>query len=182
MRAKLRKLVWKQVEKGVSERFPNFTLSVSNPNELRWKRAASSSLFFFISAWSSGKGDAFVIELKWNALDEYTLRLDGRPVSEPLGRKEGGYRLQDLWNCKNGEDVIDLDLEYSHQLRDFDYEKANQVLKETGVYPSAVKTDVDILIARAPAVIEDVLDKLVEYGIPFFRQVAKTHGVDNLNL
>jgi hypothetical protein len=182
MRAKLRKLVWKQVESGVSKRLPKFELFVINPKELRWKLVASSNLFFFVSVWSSGKGDAFVIELKWNILDEYTLRLDGRPVSGPLERKEGGYRLQDLWNCKNGEDVIDLDLEYSRQLRDFDYEKANQTLKETGVYPSAMKTDVDTLIERAPAVIEDALDKLVEHGLPFFHQVAKAHGVANLSL
>jgi hypothetical protein len=182
MRAKLGKLVWKQVEKSVSDRFPSFELFVKRPDALRWKLKASNVLFFYITTHKFERDDCFAIDVHWNIIDELPLRMLGRPEIEDFIRDRASYRIQLFLRDRSIINHFDLDPEYSLQLRDFDYEKANQVLKETGVYPSAIKTDVDVLIARAPAMIEDALDMLVAHGIPFFRQVAKAHGVNNLNL
>jgi hypothetical protein len=186
MQANLKKIVWKMIKEGMSKRFPEFAISDINGEAqgFKWKLKASDNLYFGIETWTRNptKGDKFTVELYWNEEDKNPLCPPDMDRLEEYNRPKGGYNLQRLWRCKNGEDFVDLDPEYSHQLQNFDYEKANQILKETGIYPSAVKTDVDVLIARAPAMIEDVLDKLVEYGIPFFRQVAQAHGVDNLNL
>ena len=182
MRAKLRKLVWKQVKKGIAERFPNFTLSVDVSDGLLWRLEGSNALFFYITIDNLPRDDNFAFEVHWNIIDELPLHRRGSPKPEHFFENRGTYRIQLFYWKKNMLGHFDLDPEYSRKLQEFDYKEASKIFAETRVYPSVINTDVDILIERAPAIIEDALDMLTEHGIPFFRQVAQAHGVANLNL
>jgi hypothetical protein len=100
MRAKLRKLVWKQVESGVSRRFPSFTVSgmKGEAEGFKWRLKVSDNLYFGIEIWtrSPTKGDKFVIELYWNDEEKNPLC---PPDMDKLGkydRTKGGYNLQRL--------------------------------------------------------------------------------------
>ena len=173
MRTKLRTLVIQLIEKGVAVRFPEFSLETKRKDALQWKHQASDNLFFFISMDCGDHHDGFAVRLKWNTIGDYHTIEDGPWVFERVGNNKGGCLLPFLWNCKNGESSFDLDPELTLEKKeDFDSWTVGDPMR---LYFDP--TPLDIVLERTPAVVEDILEKLVEYGVPLFCKVADAHNV-----
>lgn len=169
MRAKLKKVVKARFEEGVPARCPSFEIFLNNSGLMMWCRKLAEQLYVFVELYFYEKEDRFAVQVKWNQDREW--RSSGYHQPE---RPFGGETLQRIRGCENGEDFWDLDPEYTlARAREYELFKKTHELVISTLDPTLIETVMPLV---APAV-DDALNLLAEFGMPFLKRVAAVHNV-----
>lgn len=169
MRTKLKKAVKARFSEGSPARCPGFDLWVNNSCLMIWRRKVAERLYIFVELEFHEKRDSFIAQVKWSQ--------DGEWYSGGMDSPErpfGSETLQRIRGCKNGEDLWDLDPEYTAgRAREYDSFKKTHELVISTLDPTPIETVMPLV---APAV-DDALSLLTDYGMPFLKRVAAVHNV-----
>jgi hypothetical protein len=169
MRAKLKKAVRARFSEGVPARCPDFDIFLNNSGLMTWCRSISEKLYVFVELDFNEKADKFAVQVKWNQVREW--RSSGYHQPERLF---GDETLQRIRGCKNGEDLWDLDPEYS-----LANEREHELFMKTGklIISRLEPTPIETVMPLVGPAVDDALSLLAEYGMPFLKRVAAAHNV-----
>lgn len=151
-------------------RFPQFTLADQDRDWWAWAWKIAPNLSFFVTLQAMERGDQFVIEVAWSEDGQFPWGAMGKiKASQPQGRE----RLARLWERSAREPVWDLDPEMSEGTR-----KYLEALGRAETLAPPADKPAGQLSARVGPMVQDSLDRLEQYGLPRFRQVAGARGVE----
>lgn len=160
MRSRLAKTVRQRFALRISQELPDFVLNQTEvvPSGCVLYERKTPTLTFYILLLLAPKDDRFTIEVGWSEKGKLPTYNWGRPNDPP---REGGimFRMWCLWNTGN-EDLW-WRFEPEVKLEDI----ANWVPQPIEAALELVDTQVD-----------DAIQKLLEFGIPYFERVAAEHG------
>lgn len=169
MRGPLKREVFSTFRKEVSQRFLEFALVKEIASFWLWEWRAASNLTFFFALQAFEDRDKFVLEVAWSEDGQFPWKSLGKgKVALPQGR----IRLARLWKKGGEEPVWDLAPETTQGTQDHIAARARG---EKMAYPTDMP--VEQLTPRIPALVHDAIDKLEQYGLPLFRQVAESHHI-----
>ena len=174
MRSKLNKAVSTRFIKAMGERWPQFEFGGKDRNYWWWIHKLSDDLYILICLQTWEREDKFRVELKWNF--ENALQFT---KLDDFSRPYGGTSLGWLWNAvDNRENIWDLDPEYEQALNNISHARNNEIYRETGKFPPRPQpAEEALLLPRVPALVDDAISKLEQYGPPYFRSIADAHNV-----
>ena len=179
MRAFLRRELCKEFKNQIASVFPRsglITDKTAGQNGMVWRSSSSPSLHFFVVLCVAEDLDQFMVEIGWNVAAEF-------PWTEPFSRLEnlaapsGRGRLSHLWT-QTGADpawaIVPRDSSSRRNERlaaqaSGDWETANRLLRESKLSPEEA-------MSRIPSLVEDAIEKIEQYGIPRFVDVARSKG------
>jgi hypothetical protein len=132
-----------------------------------WKNSANLTFFVLLQAFE--REDQFVVEIAWSEDGEYPWHVVGNLNVE---QSHGRDRLGQLWRQGADEPVWDVTPE-----KTVAQQEALEALRlgESPKYPP--DPPVDQILPRVCPLVRDAVTKLEEYGIPLFRQIAKSRGL-----
>jgi YD repeat-containing protein len=169
MRSSLQKMVFSRLASELQSRLPQFT-PLPKQGALRlWQWAISDALTFFIGYQPIKDKDEFVLEVAWSEDGEFPWEIVGKIFPrQPKGRERLGF----LWQKVGWEPVWNLAPEMTAAVR---AHTAALIRNEHLPYPD--DPPVDQLKPRIEPLVIDAVDKLEQYGIPLFREIAKVRGI-----
>jgi hypothetical protein len=165
MRAKLKKAMIKGFLEGVPALCPGFEVIQNDRDGLIWKRELSADLFFFITIDAHNRDDIFYVIIKWKEIEDYWSL--GKNEWHPED-KRGAYGLEVLSDKKKNPSgslpYFDIDPEYSASFGTGDLSNIIDPLP------------LDIALTRVAPLVDDALDQIKQYAMPFFHLVAQAHN------
>lgn len=165
MKAKLSKHVRRELMRLLAERAPQFRTR-ANPwkdSDLYvWPISDSLACFLFLFFWP-GK-DCFNIELAWSCQGEFPWNLIGRTVNDEPVQGELRFRIADLWR-----DDLRNDEWWRLSAEPCLGELAKSIATRSGIPVKQMKNET----AALDRLIEDAVDKVCEYAVPYFDRIAK---------
>jgi hypothetical protein len=176
MRPKIRKELIARFRQELKRRLPQFRLAMkSSSNEPTWIWKIGSNLAFFVQMQVFDDRDRFVLEIAWSGDDRFpwdasALRrpdVEAPRCSIRLARLWAKGKLEDMW------DVVTDETKAEMQAREKAYKRGD--IKEWR-RPVRQAPEEEVLPFVAPLA-EDVVQKLIDYGLPVFRKVAEHQGI-----
>lgn len=159
-------------------RFVPLADPVAGPAELMWSATLRPKLTFFLYLTALENQDVFTVELGWSDDGTFPWQNDSfkfENVEVPKGRA----RLSCLWTV-DGRDRgwAVVPVQTSEQLRAKldamsrgDWETVQQIRKSLEVSPEEAAR-------RVPPLANDGFERIVHYGLPLFRRIARAHGIE----
>jgi hypothetical protein len=175
MRAPVQKHLVATFRREFEKRYTQFSLHKISEGGFKvweWQLAPDLRFFVVLSIFNRYAQDAFAIELAWNEENAFPWTSIGDPLS--LGAQRWRGRLGRLWKTGGDEPVWDAAPEVKTAIAaDFD------AIRRGGAHSSALPIPpVDVVIPRIAPLVDDALQKFEEYGVPFFKQVARHRGLE----
>jgi hypothetical protein len=170
VRKELIKVIRNLFEAGLKAQLPDFVpfkmvqkgMAGFGP-ECRWYRwrVASDLSFFLILQPQTKEGDEFWIHVAWSRKEDQ---------SDLENNFEQCCNLGKLWNAPNGW--------YTWELTDPSYLRLATMTKEEFAYWAKHVEEMDRQrieagLRQAPACVQDAIDRIVAYALPFFDRVRK---------
>ena len=173
MRKQIAKVLREAFESKVRERLPGFRpekVRIGSRTETVFGRRCDANLFFFILLVLDPKRDWFTVESGWSNNGKFPAdELPDIPTEKTCGRAAMLFRVPFLWAKK--DEWWELAPEWSDE--DWDEWLFND--KERPDEPT------EVVLAKVPPVVDEVIDKIQKHLIPFFRRVSARHGVQTDN-
>ena len=172
MRRKIRKELIGQFRREFERRFPQFKRHTKKSDDPIWAWALAFNLTFFVMLQPFDDKDEFVVEIDWSE--------DGKfPIDAPTSRRVKveapcwRVRLSGLWAAgpvSDAWEVVPAETETEWGARQAALKRGDikRYLREP--------TEAEVLPRVAPLV-EDAVQKLIDFGLPLFRRVAEQRGL-----
>jgi len=170
MREPIRELLVARFEQAIKQQFPDFQISHREADYLVWERRLASNLVVFIVLQILEDEDKFLVEIAWSEDGNFPwAAFDNLDVDATRLL----IRLVNLWSPESTEVVWDLAPEVAEA--DAAYWKA---LDRGKLLPFVCDPPVELLLTRIDPLVNDVIQKLVQYALPVFRQVAERRDIE----
>jgi len=154
-------------ERELTARWPLFALDHSERDWKSWSWRLAPNLVLFVALQTKERVDQFLVEVAWNEEGSFPWGAIG---TVDVGGREGRERLSRLWDAE--EPVWDVDPEKTaHIAENFRARRDGKATTEPRDVPLGQA------VPRVPALVADAVQKLDQYGMPLFRQVAKARQV-----
>ena len=171
MRPKVRQHLVKTFQREFEKRYPQFSLlKVANGVTKVWRWHIAANLHYFVALHPFRQEDKFVLEIAWSEDGEFPWSSIGDAIdpNKACWRERLGF----LWQSQAKEPVWDAAPEVgeARQARFDAMDRGEEVS-----YPPP--PPIDVVLPRIAPLVEDCLQKFVEYGMPVFEQVAQHRGL-----
>ena len=161
-----------RLEKSIGQILPDFERSKTPDRQGRlWRWDADSRLSIFIrTSWWAGE-DGFTVELAWNtggALPRKTMSIASVTPAGPQHR----FALSELWSPghpEKGWSFLPSNEDGSRHRPRWMFDNRRGMEREFDLFDAGLQS--------AEAVVVDATSRLIQYGIPFLREVAVAHGI-----
>lgn len=166
-----------RLEKSIGKVLPAFghsTAPVWQGRLWQWDASSTLSIFVRVSWWA--REDGFTIELAWapsTAFPRETMSIAIATSTRPQHR----IALSELWSPghpERGWPFLPSGLDGTGNRPRWMIDNRRGMEREFDLFDAALRS-ADRVVAAATS-------KLVEYGIPFLRDVAATHGISNVEV
>ena len=166
-----------RLEKSIGKVLPAFGHSTAPGWQGRlWQWDAGSTLNIFIRVSWWAREDGFTIELAWapgTAFPRETMSIASATPACPQHR----FALSELWSPghpERGWSFLPSGLDGTGHRPRWMFDNRRGMEREFDLFDAGLRS--------ADNVVADAISKLVEYGIPFLRDVAATHGISNVEV
>lgn len=142
-----------------------------------WALCVSPNLTFFVMLQPFDNEDRFTVEIAWSDDGKFPWRESGPRLCKIEGPK-ARRRLPRLWFVGQTEPVWEV-----IRRRTFEETRARIKAMSRGDRDEVERIDrltevpLDEAMSRVPALVEDAVQKLIDYGLPVFRRVAENRGL-----
>jgi hypothetical protein len=163
MRSKLKRAVMKRFLDHIPAICPEFELFQKEHDMLRWKRKIAENLIYIISVWTHDQGDIFNVDLRWtNDEDNWFY---GKAHLYPENESGNGSLT---WLTMTGPGFIPC----------FELDPERESSFGTGDISNIIpQIALEIALNRADPLVDDALNQIRQYAMPFFHKVAETHNI-----
>ena len=165
MRGPLKKEMLACFKKQIETRLSQFKPIPENRDPWIWEWRVEGNRTFFVLLQPMEKRDQFTVEVSWSESGQFPWgEIGTRKIDRPIGR----LRLPNLWAHDEVGDVWDVDPAKSAGAR-----LHLDALRKGVSGPYPVDSPIDQILPGIPALVIDAVDKLVQFGLPLFQQVAE---------
>lgn len=169
MRSPLRKELIACFKREFQPRFPQFTLAKGLTWTWTWKIAPHLILFVKLQAFE--KKDQFIVEVAWSESGEFPWGGIGKGIDP--NQSKGRARLGRLWEKGRDEPVWDVAPEKTAGMKEVLDALARG---ESPNFPP--DPPLEEVLPRVCPLVRDAVSKFEQYGIPLFRRVAESRGIE----
>jgi hypothetical protein len=157
------------LQKEIEARLCQFKPIAGDRSPWRWEWRPADNLTFFLLLQPMEYLDQFTLELAWSESGDFPWAALGK---KRVDRARGRLRLPDLWTQGAVEFLWDVDPAKSTATKVY----LESLSKETALAPPQDSPDEEVL-PRLRALARESIDKLEQYGLPLFQQVAEVRGL-----
>jgi hypothetical protein len=174
MRGKIRKELLLRFRQELKKRLPQFQLSKrTHPGDPLWEWHIAPKLTFFLHLQPFDKVDEFILDIAWNETKKYPVSVIGFSFPPNIKAPTCNLRLAQLWARGPLADawcVVPKETEEEEKAR---YAALQRGDTKTFFY----RPPEEEVLPRVGPLVEDAVQKLIDFGIPLFRKVAKHRGI-----
>jgi hypothetical protein len=159
----------------VQECLPQFQICDRDGDTTFWSWTLTPDLIFFLMLQPFDNKDAFTIEIAWTNGPQFPYCA---PLPYDVRLPEGRLRLSSLWWKPGRREYVwamvpDDPDDLFWQNMEVRRRRGEKFDRRINPRPAVVAD----LLYRVEPLVEDAMQKLMEYALPLYRQVAERHGL-----
>lgn len=171
---KIRKELIARFPQELERRLPQFQRHTEKCDDPIWAWQLAPNLTFFVMLQPRDNKDQFFVEIDWSD--------DGKfPIDAPSSRRpkvevpQWRLRLAELWATgpvSDAWEIVPDETDAESEAKEAALERGDITMLEY-----LRKVPEEEVLPRVAPLVEDAVQKLIDYGLPLFREVAEHRGI-----